>query len=42
MAISETTTSLGMPWEKEHRYSQAIQVRDTIYLFSGQVSPQIA
>ena len=37
MAISKKTTSLGMPWEKEYGYAQAVQVRDTIYL-SGQVS----
>lgn len=29
--------SLGMPWEKEYGYSQAVKVGDTIYL-SGQVS----
>jgi 2-iminobutanoate/2-iminopropanoate deaminase len=37
MAISKETTSLGMPWEKEYGYSQAVKVGDTIYL-SGQVS----
>ena len=37
MAINKKTTSLGMPWEKEYGYAQAVQVRDTIYL-SGQVS----
>jgi 2-iminobutanoate/2-iminopropanoate deaminase len=37
MTISKKTTSLGMPWEKEYGYAQAVQVRDTIYL-SGQVS----
>jgi enamine deaminase RidA (YjgF/YER057c/UK114 family) len=37
MAISEKATSLGVPWEKEYGYAQAIQVRDTLYL-SGQVS----
>jgi 2-iminobutanoate/2-iminopropanoate deaminase len=31
------TTSLGMPWEKEYGYSQAVKVGDTIYV-SGQVS----
>ena len=31
------TTSLGMPWEKEYGYAQAVKVRDTIYI-SGQVS----
>src|SRR3712207_4792871 len=37
MAISKETTSLGMPWEKEYGYAQAVQVRDAIYI-SGQVS----
>jgi 2-iminobutanoate/2-iminopropanoate deaminase len=37
MAISKTTSSLGMPWEKEYGYAQALQVRDTIYI-AGQVS----
>jgi 2-iminobutanoate/2-iminopropanoate deaminase len=37
MAISKKTTSLGMPWEKEYGYAQAVQVGDTIYV-SGQVS----
>ena len=35
--ISKETKSLGMPWEKEYGYSQAVKVGDTIYL-SGQVS----
>jgi 2-iminobutanoate/2-iminopropanoate deaminase len=37
MAISKKATSLGMPWEKEYGYAQAVQVGDTIYV-SGQVS----
>src|SRR5919106_789126 len=38
MAIGEKkTTSLGMPWEQEYGYAQAVQVRDAIYI-SGQVS----
>jgi len=37
VAISKKTTSLGMPWEKEYGYAQAVKVGDTIYL-SGQVS----
>ena len=37
MAISKETKSLGMPWEKEYGYSQAVKVGNTIYL-SGQVS----
>jgi 2-iminobutanoate/2-iminopropanoate deaminase len=37
MAISKQTATLGMPWEKENGYAQAIKVGDTIYL-SGQVS----
>ena len=37
MAINKETKSLGMPWEKEYGYSQAVKVGDTIYL-SGQIS----
>ena len=37
MTINKETQSLGMPWEKEYGYAQAVKVRDTIYL-SGQVS----
>jgi enamine deaminase RidA (YjgF/YER057c/UK114 family) len=37
MAINKETKSLGMPWEKEYGYVQAVKVGDTIYL-SGQVS----
>jgi 2-iminobutanoate/2-iminopropanoate deaminase len=37
MAIKKKTMSLGMPWEKEYGYAQAVQVRDTIYI-AGQVS----
>lgn len=37
MAINKKTTSLGRPWEKEYGYAQAVQIRDTIYIF-GQVS----
>jgi 2-iminobutanoate/2-iminopropanoate deaminase len=37
MTISKKTTSLGMPWEKEYGYAQAVQVQNTIYI-SGQVS----
>jgi enamine deaminase RidA (YjgF/YER057c/UK114 family) len=37
MAIGKETKSLGMPWENEYGYSQAVKVRNTIYL-SGQVS----
>lgn len=37
MAISKEAKSLGMPWEKEYGYSQAVKVGDTIYL-AGQVS----
>lgn len=37
MAICKETKSLGMPWEKEYGYAQAVKVGDTIYL-SGQVS----
>jgi 2-iminobutanoate/2-iminopropanoate deaminase len=37
MGINKETKSLGMPWEKEYSYAQAVKVEDTIYL-SGQVS----
>ena len=37
MAIKKESKSLGMPWEKEYGYSQAVRVGDTIYI-SGQVS----
>jgi 2-iminobutanoate/2-iminopropanoate deaminase len=37
MAINKETKSLGMPWEKEYGYAQAVKVGDTIWL-SGQVS----
>ena len=37
MTIKKETKSLGMPWEKEYGYAQAVKVEDTIYL-SGQVS----
>jgi 2-iminobutanoate/2-iminopropanoate deaminase len=37
MAISKEAKSLGMPWEKEYGYSQAVKVDNTIYV-SGQVS----
>ena len=35
--IEKKTTTLGMPWEKEYGYAQAVQVGDAIYV-SGQVS----
>ena len=37
MAISKEAKSLGMSWEKEYGYSQAVKVDDTIYV-SGQAS----
>ena len=37
MAIRKESKSLGMPWEKEYGYCQAVKVGDTIYI-SGQVS----
>jgi 2-iminobutanoate/2-iminopropanoate deaminase len=37
MTINKETKSLGMPWEKEYGYAQAVKVGDTIYV-SGQVS----
>ncbi len=37
MTIRKEAKSLGMPWENEYGYSQAVKTGDTIYL-SGQVS----
>jgi 2-iminobutanoate/2-iminopropanoate deaminase len=37
MVIKKEPKSLGMSWEKEYGYSQAVKVGDTIYI-SGQVS----
>jgi enamine deaminase RidA (YjgF/YER057c/UK114 family) len=37
MAISKEFKGLGMSWEKEYGYAQAVKVGDTIYL-SGQIS----
>jgi 2-iminobutanoate/2-iminopropanoate deaminase len=37
LTIAKETKGLGMPWEKEYGYSQAVKVGDTIYV-SGQVS----
>ena len=37
MTINKEAKSLGMPWEKEYGYSQAVKVDNTIYV-SGQVS----
>jgi 2-iminobutanoate/2-iminopropanoate deaminase len=37
LTINKETTSLGMPWEKEYGYAQALKVGDTVYV-SGQVS----
>ena len=35
--LSKEAKSLGMPWEDQYGYSQAVKAGDTIYL-SGQVS----
>jgi 2-iminobutanoate/2-iminopropanoate deaminase len=35
--LSKDSTTLGMPWEDEFGYSQAVKVGDTIYI-AGQVS----
>jgi len=35
--LSKDTKTLGMPWEDDYGYSQAVKVGDTIYL-AGQVS----
>ena len=37
MTISKEAKSLGISWEKEYGYSQAVKVENTIYV-SGQVS----
>jgi enamine deaminase RidA (YjgF/YER057c/UK114 family) len=37
MTISKDTKGLGMPWEAEYGYAQAVKVGDTIYV-SGQLS----
>ncbi len=37
MTIGKEAKSLGMSWEKEYGYSQAVKVDNTIYV-SGQVS----
>jgi 2-iminobutanoate/2-iminopropanoate deaminase len=37
LTINKQVKSLGMPWEKEYGYAQAVKVGDTIYV-SGQVS----
>jgi enamine deaminase RidA (YjgF/YER057c/UK114 family) len=37
MAIRKETKGLGMPWEADYGYAQAVRVGDTIYL-SGQLS----
>ena len=37
MTITKDATSLGMTWEKDYAYSQAVKVGDTIYV-AGQVS----
>jgi hypothetical protein len=30
MTIYKETKSLGMPWEKEYGYAQAVKIEDTI------------
>ena len=35
--VEKETATLGMPWEKDFGYAQAVKVGDTIYL-AGQVS----
>ena len=37
MSVKKEAKGLGMPWEKEYGYAQAVKVGDTIYL-SGQLS----
>jgi hypothetical protein len=31
LSINKETMGLGMPWEKEYGYAQAVKVGDTIY-----------
>ncbi len=38
--IDKETRSLGMPWEQDYGYSQAVKVENTIYI-SGKVSHDI-
>ena len=40
MSISKETESLGMPWEQQYGYSQAVKVGDTVYV-AGQVSHDV-
>jgi 2-iminobutanoate/2-iminopropanoate deaminase len=35
--LTKEPTTLGMPWEEQYGYAQAVKVGDTVYL-SGQVS----
>ncbi|HWR16790.1 MAG TPA: Rid family hydrolase [Terriglobales bacterium] len=37
MSLSKEVKGLGMPWEEQYGYAQAIKVGDTIYI-SGQLS----
>ena len=37
MAVGKDAKGLGMPWEAEYGYAQAVKVGDTIYV-SGQLS----
>ena len=37
MTFNKQAKSLGMPWEREYGYAQAVKVGDTIYV-AGQVS----
>lgn len=37
MSIAKQTASLGMPWEEQYGYAQAVKVGSAIYV-SGQVS----
>jgi hypothetical protein len=37
LTITKESKGLGMPWEKEYGYAQAVKVGDTIYV-SGQLS----
>ena len=37
MSVTKEAKNLGMPWEREYGYAQAVKVGDTIYV-SGQLS----
>lgn len=42
MAIRKETKSLGMSWEAEYGYSQAVKVGDTIYVSCPRIKCETA